>query len=748
MDRSRIPGFYKYSVSERLRVLYEREMLSDADYHALLGSTHLLTAEAADHLVENVLGVFSLPMGLGLNFLINDKAYVVPLVVEEPSIIAAVSLAAKLVRESGGFESHADEAILIGQVQVVGVPHIARAQHAIIERKEEILNLANSLHPRLVARGGGARDIEAAIHPSVSRREDMLVVHLLVDTCDAMGANLVNSMCEEVAPLIEEITGGQVFLRILSNLCDRSLVHTRAVISPDLLKGKGYSGEEIRDGIVLANDFALADPYRAATHNKGILNGVDAVAIATGNDWRAIEAAAHAYAARGSHYASLTRWYCDEQENLVGELDMPIKVGTVGGSLQSNPTVQIAHRLLRIGSARELMEVMGAVGLAQNFAALRALVSTGIQSGHMALHARSVAVTAGAPPEVFDRVVEELIKSREIKVWKAQEILEELTGEPPVEDVLPDHQPRESFVAGHGKVILLGEHAVVYGHHALAAPVPLAIQARVSDADEAGVHFIIPTWGVEERVTIGDQSNVLHRSLDVLLTGMGLADRNMLIEVYPHVPRAMGLGGSAALAVAVIRALDQHYRLGLSEERINALAFLSEKVAHGSPSGIDNSLATYGKPMLFRKGEPPIIREVHSPEPIPVVLGLSGVESLTARMVAQVQTARDRNPALYDRIFEEINSLTLQGTEALEKGDLATLGELMNVCHGLLGSLQVSTWELEELVGLARKNGAIGAKLTGGGGGGSIIALCPGCTKEVADAIRKAGYRAIISEIG
>ena len=385
MDKSRLPGFYKYSVSERLRLLYERELISEEDYHLLMDGQQTLSLDQADRMVENVIGVFGLPMGLGLNFVVNDKPYVVPLVVEEPSIIAALSSAAKLVRASGGFQATSDEPLLMGQIQVVNLLHPAHGRQVILQNKDKIINLANSLHPNMVARGGGAKDLDVSIHPSASERGDMLVVQLLVDTRDAMGANLVNTMCEGVAPLIEEMVGGKVFLRILSNLTDRAMVTAQCVIPADSLSANGYSGAEVRDGIILANDFAAVDPYRAATHNKGIMNGIDAVAIATGNDWRALESAAHAYAGRGTTYTCLTSWSKDDDGNLVGRLHIPMKVGTVGGSLQSNPAVRICHDIIKVDSARELAELMGAVGLAQNFSALKALSTDGIQRGHMTL---------------------------------------------------------------------------------------------------------------------------------------------------------------------------------------------------------------------------------------------------------------------------------------------------------------------------------------------------------------------------
>ena len=748
MDRSRIPKFYQASVPERLEILREKGILTKEDYFCFLNSENVLPLEAADRIIENVFGVFSLPMGLGLNFLINDKSYVVPMVVEEPSIIAAVSAAAKIVRNSGGFISTSDEPIMIGQVQIVDVDHPTKAQHAILENKTEILNLANSLHPRMVARGGGAKDLEVIIHPGATHRGDMVVVHLMVDTRDAMGANLVNSMCEGVASLIEKISNGKVFLRILSNLTDRAMVKASCTIPTKFLDGKGYSGEEVRDGIILANEFAYVDPYRATTHNKGIMNGIDAVALASGNDWRAIEAAAHAYAARGSSYTSLTHWGKNETGDLVGILEIPLKVGTVGGPLESNPSVEIAHRMLNISSSKELAEVMGAVGLAQNFGALRALSTEGIQQGHMTLHARSVATAAGAPPEIFEDVVELLVQNGDIKIWRAKEIVESLYKRDGEVEVLDQVGEKKGVNAGCGKVILLGEHAVVYGTHAIAAPISLAMQAKVWDSKN-GTHLLIPRWGIEEKIQRGaDHKYSIYKSLDMILKKLNLQDRSIKIEVIPRIPRAMGLGGSAALAVAIIRALDDHFKLNLSDNDINQLAYDSEMLAHGNASGIDNSLATFGKFSLFKRGDPPELKQLKIKQPIPIVIGLSGVESLTAKMVSKVREAWENNKSLYNRIFNEIDELVLQSVEAVEKHDLIQLGELMNINQGLLNALQVSSRELEDLIEISRRNGAVGAKLTGAGGGGAMVAICPEGAEKVAFAIQKSGYKALVTEIG
>jgi len=607
-ERSRFPAFYKLSVFDRVRIIHERGWLSIEDHQALVSGEHTLKVHKADKMIENVVGVMGLPVGLGLNFLVNGRDYIVPLVVEEPSIVAALSSAAKVVRGAGGFTVESTEPVLIGQVQVVDVPHPAQAKAVLLQRKDELLNLANSLHPQMVARGGGAKDVEVHLHAR-AEGSDMLVVHLLVDTRDAMGANLVNTMCEGVASLVESMTGGRVFLRILSNFADRAMVRARCVIPIEDLTTKGHAGEEVRDGVVLANEFACVDPYRATTHNKGIMNGVDAVALATGNDWRSIEAAAHAYAARGGRYTSLTRWYKGEQGELVGELEMPMKVGIVGGSLQSNATVALDLRLLGVKSARELAEVMGAVGLAQNFSALRALVTDGIQQGHMTLHARSVAITAGATAEIFDTVVERLVESGEIKIWKAQEIVLQVRKEArgaATGSRTSDQQAPDPRACGHGKIILLGEHAVVYGSHAIAAPVPLAVRATVQNTSSGSVDMLIPRWGVEYRLHRDPaHRDSFQQSLGIIFDTLGLTEGSLRIEAFPNVPRAMGLGGSAAMAVAVIRALDQHFRLGLSDAQVNALAYRCEEVAHGAPSGVDNTVATYGKLVLYKRGQQP-----------------------------------------------------------------------------------------------------------------------------------------------
>jgi hydroxymethylglutaryl-CoA reductase len=736
---SRIPNFFRLNINQRIAALHQRGLLSQEDVQQLATGSHQVQLNVADKMIENVIGVFGLPMGVALNFLINNRDYVIPLVVEEPSIVAGLSGAARLARLGGGFIAEEVTPILIGQVQVVidGDPEAAKS--VLLEKKEEILALANSLHPKMVARGGGALDIEVFDYKAEHDGRLMVVMHLLVDTRDAMGANLVNTMCEGVASLAETLTGGKVFLRILSNLTDRAVARAKVRIPIQNLEGKGYTGEEVRDGIVLANDLALADPYRAATHNKGIMNGVDAVAIATGNDWRAIEAAAHAYAAASGRYKALTVWHKDEPGYLVGEIAIPMKVGTVGGSLETNPSVRINHRLLGSPNASELAGIMAAIGLAQNFAALRSLSTDGIQQNHMNLHARSVASSAGVSDEHFETVVEGLIESGEIKVWKAQEIAKNLARK----IVQPDVAERQ---AACGKIILLGEHAVVYGRPAIALPIPLAVEAAIRKGGD-GINVVIPRWGVEQKVRVTNPG--FTGIIAQLLEQLDLDEEDMTIEVFPHIPRAMGLGGSSALAVAIIRAIDQAYKLGLKDGRINELAFACEKAAHGTPSGVDNTVATYGSPLYYqRRDEQPLFSTLKLGQPLELVIGMTGKESLTADTVARVRASWQQYPERYETIFDQIGHLTMSASDAVKSGQLNELGELMNLCHGYLNALQLSTPELEEMIHVARQNGAVGAKLTGGGGGGSMIALCPDRSAPVKAAIDAAGYRTLALTLG
>ncbi|WP_047986586.1 hydroxymethylglutaryl-CoA reductase, degradative [Ornithinibacillus californiensis] len=428
MKSSRIPGFYKKTVEERRELLREALEFSEDDL-MVLSSHEALPIETADKMIENVIGTFPLPLGLGLNFLINGKEYTIPMAVEEPSIVASASHIAKIVRDTGGFKTEASDRIMIGQIQVVGCTDFNAAKEILLTNKNELIEAANAAFPSIVARGGGAKDLEVRIlnDSSNSTYGTMLVVHLYIDTRDAMGANIINTMVESLAPTVEELTGGKVYLRILSNLADRCVAKATCVIPPKLLATGEYSGEEVRDGVISAFEFADSDPYRAVTHNKGIMNGIDPVIIATGNDWRAVEAGAHAYASRFGSYRSMTKWSTDEEGNLVGELELPMSIGIVGGAIRVHPISQLAHKILGIESASELAQIVVAVGLAQNLGALKALVTDGIQKGHMALHSRSVAIAAGATGEMIDIIAEQLVNLKEIRVGKAKELVEQYT---------------------------------------------------------------------------------------------------------------------------------------------------------------------------------------------------------------------------------------------------------------------------------------------------------------------------------
>jgi hydroxymethylglutaryl-CoA reductase len=422
---SRLGGFYQLNPFERLQMVKSFDGLNDDDLRQLHGGNGALSVERADKMIENVIGTFNLPLGIATNFQVNGRDVLVPMVVEEPSIVAGASYAARLVRAGGGFQTSSTEPLMISQVQLVEISDPQAAERAVLAHRDEILALANRQSTSLVALGGGARDIEVRHFPE-SPMGAMLIVHLIVDCRDAMGANAVNTMAEAVAPLLERITGGRAYLRILSNLTDRRMSRARALIPAEELARDGLTGEEVVEGILWAYSFAAVDPYRAATHNKGILNGIDPVLVATGNDWRAIEAGAHAYASRSGQYRSLSRWWRDEQGNLVGELELPLAVGIVGGATRVHPAAQAALKLLGVTSAHELAEICVCAGLASNLAAMRALATEGIQRGHMGLHARQIAMAAGAHGPEVDQLVDRMVAERAIKPARAAELLAEL----------------------------------------------------------------------------------------------------------------------------------------------------------------------------------------------------------------------------------------------------------------------------------------------------------------------------------
>ena len=411
-------NFHRLSPEEKLKFVREWAGLTDEEAE-LVHNTGAFKFESANQMVENAIGAMPVPLGVAVNFLINGKEYVVPMAIEEPSVIAAASNGARMARARGGFTASSTSPVMIGQVQVVDVKSTYEARRAILEAKARILAKANEQDPILLSLGRGAKDVQVKELDTIAG--PMVVAELFVDCGDAMGANAVNTMAEAVSPLVEELTGGRVLLKIISNLADRRLVRARAVFAKDAV-----GGPDVVDGIVKAYAFALADPYRCATHNKGIMNGVSAVILATGNDTRAIEAGAHAYAARTGKYMPLTTWERDEAGDLVGTLEMPMAVGLVGGATKSHPVARVNIKILGVKTASELGEVIASVGLAQNLAALRALAAEGIQRGHMALHARNVAIEAGATGDLVDIVVKGMVDEGKIRLERAKQILEEL----------------------------------------------------------------------------------------------------------------------------------------------------------------------------------------------------------------------------------------------------------------------------------------------------------------------------------
>ena len=419
MSTSEISGFYKRSAQDRWKIVQEFGGLSDEEVRTL-GGTGALKFDQVDRMIENVIGTMPVPLGVAMNFRVNGRDYLVPMAIEEPSVVAAASNAAKMARAKGGFTASTSGPVMIGQIQLVHVPDPHSARLAILHARDEILRRANDKDPILVKLGGGAKDVETRVIST--GRGPMVITHLIVDCRDAMGANAVNTMAEAVAPHLEEITGGRVYLRIISNLAVRRLARARAVFTKDAI-----GGPEVVEGILEAFAFADADPFRCATHNKGIMNGIDAVVLATGNDFRAIEAGAHSYAAwKSGGYRSLTTWERNADGDLVGTIELPMAVGLVGGATAVHPTAKACVKLLGVKSAQELAEVIASVGLAQNFAALRALATEGIQRGHMGLHARNIAATVGAVGDEIDRVAEALVKESKVRMDRAKEILDDL----------------------------------------------------------------------------------------------------------------------------------------------------------------------------------------------------------------------------------------------------------------------------------------------------------------------------------
>jgi hydroxymethylglutaryl-CoA reductase len=417
LSSSEFAGFYKLTPEERLRIIAKFARLEESEIE-VLRATSSLKIDAANRMIENVVGVMPIPLGIAMNFLINGKDRLIPMAIEEPSVVAGASNAAKMARSKGGFETSSTRPVMIGQIQVVGCADSEKSRAAVAAAKQEIIRKANDQDPVLVSKTGGAIDLQVrVIQTSIG---PMVIAELLVDCGDAMGANAVNTMAEAVAPMVEELAGGRVHLRIISNLADKRLARARVTVAKEEV-----GSPEVVDGIISAYAFAASDPYRCATHNKGVMNGVTAVVLATGNDTRAIEAGAHAYACRTGHYSPLTRWEKDANGDLVGEIELPLAVGLIGGATAVHPVAKVAVKILGVKSARELAETIAAVGLCQNLAALRALAAEGIQRGHMRLHARNLAATAGATGDAIDKIAERMVEERKIRIDRAKELLDE-----------------------------------------------------------------------------------------------------------------------------------------------------------------------------------------------------------------------------------------------------------------------------------------------------------------------------------
>ncbi|MAD92110.1 MAG: mevalonate kinase, partial [Gammaproteobacteria bacterium] len=557
--------------------------------------------------------------------------------------------------------------------------------------------------------------------------------HLLIDTCDAMGANLVNTICESIAPALEKISGGKALLKILSNYSDNSVCSAIVTYSPNCLANTSMTGEEVRDRIILASHIATSDVHRAVTSNKGIMNGIDALAIATGNDWRAIEASIHAFASKNGQYSTLTKWSSTDDGNLIGEIKIPIKPGIVGGSLLLNPAARLGIAIAGVKNAQQLSELMTSVGLAQNFAALKALVTDGIQKGHMRLHARSVASLVKTPNYYFDDVVERLVESNNIKAWKAAEILKDLEYERTLS------LANNEFSAG--KIILFGEHAAVYDKHALAIPIIKAVGANALPFKEE-TKITISEWGLSTTINRKDYTGV-NGVVNTIFDALEVGDLNFFIKISSSLPQGMGLGSSAAIAVAIIRAVAKSINISIDNERINQIAFQCEKLAHGNPSGIDNTISCFEEPILFQKNKSPNFEIIELNNAPPLLIGFSKHSSHTISQVSNVGSRYNKNISQYETIFDHIDELSCKGAEALKAGNYKELGQLMNICHGLLNAIEISTPDLENIINIARENGASGAKLTGSGGGGSVVALCPDSIEEVQKALHQAGYETL-----
>jgi hydroxymethylglutaryl-CoA reductase len=719
LKTSRIPGFYRLSVEQRLAFLARSFNLSDEQITELRNG-NTLRIENAVNLVENAIGIFSLPLGLGLNFFIDGREHLVPMAIEEPSIIAAVSKAALMIRTGGGFTTKIDKPIMIGQIQVLDLKNPDSADRALHLNKDEIIKRANLAHPRMVARGGGVFDIETRILDDGEEIGPMLIVHLLFDVREAMGANVVNSACEAVGPVIEKITGGRVNLRILSNLANKRLARAEFTLSFEHLVTKDLSGEQVAKRIVEANRFALIDPYRASTNNKGIFNGICAAALALGQDWRAIEAGGHAYAARDGQYRSLTT-YTIKNNSLHGKIELPLQVGWVGGVIKSHPGVKTLRRISGIQNSRQLSGVLAAVGLGQNFAACHALSTVGIQKGHMALHARSVALSVGVPADEVEEVANEMIRRGEVKIVAAEDIYHNM-------QKLPKQKAKRLPIEAYapGKVVLFGEHATVYNYPGITSAIDIGLKVHISH-DPDGPRFIKPKYKQVFPIPGSDQEvRLFSKAVELALAMYGLQKEPIAIEVDSDLVPGMGLGSSAAFSVALCSALRRYKRMSLPNNFNNGLfedVQRLESIFHGHPSGMDAATVLSKGVLWFRKGPPREILPIRMPRTLTGFVCLVEPGAPTIEIVQRVKKYHQRDPGLIDSILDEIGNLTVDAGIALGTGDSVELGRLMFKNHELLARLGVSTPALDRAVETLLDHGVLGSKLTGSGGGGAVIAL-------------------------
>ncbi len=718
---SRIPGFYRLTVERRLALLAKNFDLSERQI-AQLRDGNALRVEHAVNMVENSVGVLGQPLGLGLNFQVNGQDYIAPMAIEEASIIAAASKAALMIRNAGGFTATVDEPVMIGQIQVMDLDDPVEAVEKIRHHKQRILDQANLAGPRMVARGGGVFDLETRILDGGERTGRFLVVHLLINVLEAMGANAINAACEAAGPTIEEITGGRVNLRILSNYADRRLARAGFRMQIKHLATEQKTGEEVAKRLVESAVMANVDPYRAATHNKGIFNGIGAASLALGQDWRAIEAGGHTYATRDGQYRSLTNFAIEDGE-LVGSIELPMQVGWVGGAVNSHPGVKILRTISGVENAGELAGLLASVGLAQNFAACLALSTVGIQKGHMALHARSVAISVGVPPEDVEDVAQEMIRRGEVKVAAAEEIYRTMQNAPklPMPD---DGLPIE--VSAPGKVVLFGEHATVYNYPGITASIDVHMTIRLNpDAD--GPRFLNPKFKQAFAVPKSDQDlRMFSHAVNEALTIYDLHRAPLAIEIESDLVPGMGLGSSAAFSVALCTAMRRFKKMDDSwhwrGEIFNDVQKL-EAIFHGHPSGMDAATVLSDGVMWFRKGPPREILPIRLPHSLHGLIIMVEPGARTIELVRQVQRSRDLNPKRVDGLLDEIGNLTTDAGIALGLGDSEEVGRLMFRNHELLSKLGVSTPKLDEAVTTLLDYGALGAKLTGSGGGGAVIAL-------------------------